>query len=139
MARILVIDEFEILRRVLQRMLASRGHKVLLAADGLEGLELWHEWAPDLVMLDMDRPGGESIDALRQFRAAAPTLPIIAMSAGGPTGRFDILGDAQLLGATAALMKPFHLWEVNDLVARVAQDRREGQDPTSVVGAGRLM
>jgi DNA-binding NtrC family response regulator len=119
MALILVIDDLEALRRVLQRMLESRRHRVLLAANGLEGLELWRERSPGLVMLDMDRPDRESIGALRQFRAVAPTLPIIAMSAGGPKGRFDMLGEARRLGATAALMKPFQLREVTNLIARV--------------------
>jgi CheY-like chemotaxis protein len=119
MALILVIEEFEPLRRVLQRMLESRQHRVLLAPDGVDDLELWHEWAPELVMLDMDRPGEASTNALRHFRAMAPEIPVIATSGGGPTGRFETLGNAQLLGAVAVLMKPFHLVEVNDLVARV--------------------
>jgi CheY-like chemotaxis protein len=118
MAIILVIDEFELVRGMLRRMLEFRHHEVLVAADGLEALEILREGVPDLVMLDMDLPGRKSMDALRQFRLLAPTIPIIATSAGGPTGRFDVLADAQLNGASGVLMKPFQLQEMSDTIAR---------------------
>jgi CheY-like chemotaxis protein len=120
MSRILVVDDSEPVRNTLLRILESRQHhEVLLAASGLEALEIWHERGADLVMLDVHMPDVDGIELLLQFRALAPTLPMIVMSGGDQTGRVGILEDAVLLGATAALPKPFHVQQVLDLVARL--------------------
>jgi len=123
---------------MLRRMLESRQHRVLLAAGGGEALELWHARAADLLMLDLHLPDVDGLESFVQFRAAAPELPIIVMSGGDQDGGFETLGEALLLGATAALAKPFHLRETLDLVARVlgparvrdTVDKRRGEDRT---------
>src|SRR5712691_5159650 len=104
---------------MLRRMLESRQHRVLLAAGGGEALELWRARAADLLILDLHLPDVDGLESFVQFRAAAPELPIIVMSGGDQDGGFETLGNALLLGATAALAQPFHLRETLDLVARV--------------------
>jgi CheY-like chemotaxis protein len=63
----------------------------------------------------------DGIELLAQLRAAAPALPIIAMSGGDQTHRLSLLRDALLLGARAALAKPFSLEEVNAVLARALE------------------
>ena len=116
MTVILVVDDDPGVRRSLERVFQSRGHQVLLAADGGEGLRVWRESGADLVLLDIHMPGTNGIEVLVQLRGLAPRLPVIVMSGGDQTRKLDLLGNAQLLGASAVLMKPFTLNEVFGVV-----------------------
>ncbi len=118
MALILVVDDDAGVRRSLERVLLSRGHQVLLAADGGEGLQTWRERGADLVLLDIHMPNTDGIEVLVQLRGKAPRLPVIVMSGGDQTRHLDLLGDARLLGASAVLSKPFTLDEIVGAVER---------------------
>ena len=118
MALILVVDDDADVRRSLERVLQSRGHRTMMAADGGEGLRVWREHGADLVLLDIHMPDTDGIEVLVQLRGLARTLPVIVMSGGDQTRRLDLLGDAKLLGAWAVLRKPFTLDEVLGLVTQ---------------------
>src|SRR5438132_4741700 len=86
------------------RMLRDEGHDAILAADGVEGLQLLDP-KPDLVILDLTLPGMDGYDILRTMKSD-PTLsdiPILVVSAS----RFDRPADVN--GFVAALRKPFDL------------------------------
>jgi CheY-like chemotaxis protein len=55
--KILIVDDEEIIRRSLRRAFESRGHTVQVAADGLTALNIWREFKPDFVMMDVIMPG----------------------------------------------------------------------------------
>jgi CheY-like chemotaxis protein len=121
-ALILVVDDDLAVRRALERVFLNRGHQVLLAADGGQGLRVWRERGADLVLLDIHMPGTNGIEVLVQLRGLAPRLPVIVMSGGYQTQKLDLLGDAELLGASAVLRKPFTLEEIFSLVDRLCGD-----------------
>ena len=115
MALILVVDDFAAVRETLQRVLEKRlRHEVLLAASGAEAIELWRRNTPDLVVLDVHLPDMNGLELLVQLRAFAPTLPIVVMSGSGRED--EIMKDALLLGANAALPKPYRLREMVDAI-----------------------
>jgi CheY-like chemotaxis protein len=115
---ILVVDDDAGVRRSLERLLVSRGHEVLLASDGGQGLRTWRDRGADLVLLDIHMPDTDGIEVLVQLRAQAPRLPVIVISGGDQTRDLDLLGDARLLGANAVLSKPFTLDEIMGAVDR---------------------
>ncbi|MGN6391514.1 MAG: response regulator transcription factor [Gemmatimonadales bacterium] len=119
MARILVVDDDAGIRGVLRRAFERQGHTVILAGDGLAGARAWREQGADVAFLDIHMPGMDGIELLAQLRAAAPALPIVAMSGGDQTRQLSLLRNALLLGARVALAKPFSLDEVNTALARV--------------------
>jgi CheY-like chemotaxis protein len=125
---ILVVDDDPGIRRSLERVFRSRGHQVALAADGGQGLRVWRERGADLVLLDIHMPETNGIEVLVQLRGLAPRLPVIMMSGGDQTRRLDLLGDAQLLGASAVLRKPFTLAEIVGVVDR-AMEGYDARDP----------
>ena len=118
MSLILVVDDDAGVRRSLERLLVSRGHEVLLACDGGQGLRTWRDRGADLVLLDIHMPDTDGIEVLVQLRAQAPRLPVIVISGGDQTRDLDLLGDARLLGANAVLSKPFTLDEIMGAVDR---------------------
>ncbi len=107
MARILIIDDEAELRAMLRRMLEQAGHEVTEAANGAQGLRLYEQDAPDLIITDIIMPEREGVETIIALRRADPELPIIAISGGGRLAATDFLSMAKKLGARHTLSKPF--------------------------------
>ncbi len=118
MARILVIDDQPLIRDVFREALEDEGHHVTVAADGYEGVQSCHDVRPDLVLVDLQMPGLDGFETIRQLRSVGD-IPIIAMSGGGEwvqgTNQLEI---ALHLGAVRTFEKPVSL---NDLVTLVRE------------------
>ena len=104
MADILLIDDEAQMRRMIVRVLNAAGHTVREAADGRVGIELFRDAVPALVITDIVMPDMEGIELIRELRRLEPSVPILAISGGGPA---LYLRAAIELGATASLAKPF--------------------------------
>ena len=108
MPKILVIDDHEEMRELLNVMLARAGHESAAAADGEEGLRKSEEERFDLVLLDIWMPEVDGISVLKDLQARRPDLPVIIMSGGSdkmPLEYCSALADTH--GATNVLFKPF--------------------------------
>jgi len=75
-------------RDMLSRRLQRRGHEVLIALDGVQGVELAHSQQPDLILMDMSLPIMDGWEATQQLKAAPETnaIPIIALTAHAMAG-----------------------------------------------------
>lgn len=109
-ARILVIDDERQVRDMLEEMLRSTGHVVVLASDGEEALEAQRRAPCDLVIADLFMPGRQGLDIIRELRDTDPDLKIVALSGGGGFDRFDALDSAIEAGASVTMRKPVD-WE----------------------------
>jgi two-component system OmpR family response regulator len=113
--RILVVDDEEEYRVLQTRILSRAGYEVFSAANGKDGLKLYAEKAPDLVMLDVMLPDMLGFDFCRKIRAgaAAPATPVLFCSV-----RSAVSSLAQGLreGSTDYVIKPF---APEDLLERV--------------------
>lgn len=118
MARILVVDDEDLVRMTLRQMLEAAGHEVVEARNGREGLDLQTEHAFDLVLTDIIMPEQEGIETIVQLRRRNPQLRIIAISGGGRTKNMDFLKIAASVGADETLTKPF---TTNELTAAVSR------------------
>ena len=125
MARILVIDDQEPIRRIVRRALEHNGHEVYDASDGEIGMEILESQSFDLVVTDIFMPGQDGIVTLRQIRKRFPALKVIVISGGDSSGLMDLRQDAELLGAVSTLQKPFNAREIMDKV-RDALAAKEG-------------
>jgi diguanylate cyclase (GGDEF)-like protein len=81
--KILVVDDTRALRDLLSMMIESLGHTVVLAADGVEAVEVARRERPDLVMMDIEMPNKNGYEAAREIvrERDADWLPIIFLSA----------------------------------------------------------
>jgi DNA-binding NtrC family response regulator len=105
MARILVIEDDADMRALLEQLLTSAGHEVVLASDGREGVDQYRARPADLVITDLFMPSQEGLETIVELRRRFQDVIIIAMS--GKTVGIPLLSVAQRLGAVALLEKPF--------------------------------
>ena len=82
MMRVLIVDDEEVLRDVLDAVLRREGFEVAMASSGEEALSvLDSDDNIDLVILDIMLPGISGIDTLRSLRISNPSLPVIIITA----------------------------------------------------------
>ncbi|ARC83604.1 hypothetical protein U732_2166 [Clostridium argentinense CDC 2741] len=111
-AKVLVVDDDKNICEVIKMYLESSGYSIKIANDGKEAQEVFLNFKPDLVILDVMLPYVDGIDVLKWIRKDSET-PVIMVTAKGET--FDkVLGLE--LGADDYIVKPF---EPKELIARV--------------------
>lgn len=88
MAKILLVEDNEMNRDMLSRRLERKGHGVLAATDGEQGIAVAHAEAPDLILMDMSLPVLDGWEAARRLKADPSTrsIPIIGLSAHAMAG-----------------------------------------------------
>ena len=106
MAYILIIDDNEEFRDLLQRFLGEQGYETAAAPDGREGIKQYLARPADLVITDILMPEKEGIETIRDLRRKFPQVKIIAVSGGGRIGPDSYLKMAKGVGALRTLKKP---------------------------------
>jgi two-component system response regulator PhoP len=119
--RLLVLEDEQALRESLARQFRAAGFAVDLAADGAEGEYAGHEYPIDVAVVDLGLPGRSGLDAIRAWRSAGKSFPVLILTARD-SWQEKVAGlDA---GADDYVTKPFRFEEV---LARVqALLRRSG-------------
>jgi len=113
--KILVIDDDNVIRLLVQRILERMGYAVFIAANGNEGLKIANSLSPDLVLLDVNLPDldGYAVCAIIRSEETTRKIPVILMSASDdPEDRAH--GFAK--GADDFITKPFG---EDELIARI--------------------
>lgn len=118
MARVLVIDDDEEIHTIVRRMLVAEGHEVEEAHDGAEGLRLFGQRPPDVVLTDINMPGLDGHDVIEAIRVRHADVPIIAVSGGSAVAQDELLLKASKLGAAEVIMKPFEFRQLVGAVER---------------------
>ena len=121
--RILVVDDEQTVRDVLQRTLEKAGYDVITAANGQEALDKISQFDVSLVLLDIMMPGLDGFDVLERMPQYL-NIPVIMLSGiHDKTTKIDTLG----LGADDYIAKPF---SAEELLARI-QAKLRRTEPTS--------
>ena len=109
--RVLVIEDDADLREMLQHYTTSWGHEVRLVATGNDGLEVWRDFEPHLILLDISLPDLSGFDVCRKVRKdAAHRQPIIVILSGRSDEADRVAGFEA--GADDYLVKPFSAREL---------------------------
>lgn len=118
-ATVLVVDDDEVMRDLLSRMLGRAGYAVQTAADGCNALQRFREHAIDAVVTDMSMPKMGGLELTRALLTERPELPIIAV-----TGVDDsYLRHAIAAGAKAGMQKPIRAGELAQTMRRLLPQR----------------
>ncbi|HNV02326.1 MAG TPA: sigma-54 dependent transcriptional regulator [Vicinamibacterales bacterium] len=121
MARILIADDHDALRRALARALVDAGHEVEEAANGNLAIERLHEGSFDVVLSDLKMGGSDGIDVLRSTKALHPSAAVILMTAFGSVGTAV---EAMKIGAFDYVQKPFEIEEMEIKIGKALELRR---------------
>lgn len=91
MAKILLVEDNEMNWDMLSRRLRRRGYEVVIATNGMQGVELASSEIPDLILMDMGLPVLDGWEATRQIKQTAgiQTIPIIALTSHAMMGDRD--------------------------------------------------
>jgi CheY-like chemotaxis protein len=111
MARILIIDDDEAVRRTAKIVLGANGFDAVVVADGKSGIDAIEELHFDAVIVDLFMPGMDGLETTKAIRELSPQLPIIAASGfmfGGSCPEMPHFQEiAREAGAISTLYKPF--------------------------------
>src|SRR5580698_5285311 len=128
--RVLVIDDEPQITRVLRAALSAQGYDVRTANEPEEGLQVFRDWPPDLVITDLMMPGMSGVEVCRAIRARGATPVLILSVRDHERAKVEAL-DA---GADDYVTKPF---SIQELLARVrAHLRRAPERETAAIEAG---
>jgi two-component system NtrC family response regulator len=116
--KILVIDDDESLRRVLEYNLAQEGYAVLTAGSGEQGLELLKKEGADLVVTDVRMPGMDGLHVLEGVRKVDPNIQVIILTA---FGTIEMAVEAMKAGAFHYISKPFNRDELKLTIKKALQ------------------
>jgi DNA-binding response OmpR family regulator len=128
--RILVIDDEPTALDLLRRILEMNGYEVMTAVNGQKGVELFKQHPCDLVITDMVMPIKDGLQTILDLRAAAPGLPVIAISGGGTISKERYLAVAGYLDNVVTIAKPFAIEEITEAVKTLLHD--SGRDKSDV-------
>jgi DNA-binding response OmpR family regulator len=125
---VLVVEDDDSIRGLVETALTSSGFDVVTAADGEQGLELAERRHPDLVVLDIGLPGVDGLEVIRQLRGRSG-VPVIFLTAR--SDEIDRILSFEL-GADDYLTKPFSPREltsrVRAVLRRTKPDRQGGEE-----------
>jgi two-component system cell cycle response regulator DivK len=118
MKTILIVEDNDKNMKLARDILRAKGYATLEAVNGLDGVKLAHEHVPDLVLMDIQLPDINGIEAFERIRGHAATakVPVVAFTASVTANDRSRIGDA---GFDGFLGKPINLKEFLETVRRL--------------------
>lgn len=126
-ARILIIDDEDLFRENLARLLRDEGHECETAPDGAAGLDRFESFAPDVVLCDIAMPGVDGIGVLDRIMENNPESFVVMVTA---YGTLETAVEAFRKGASDYIMKPLVLEDVLQKINRLMKYKRLAQEVT---------
>ncbi len=117
MFTVLVVDDNEVAQRLCKRVLEKAGFPVLIAADGLQAVDVALQRRPSMILMDVAMPGIDGLEAMRRIKSEVPTMPIVIASAHSMASDRERFLAA---GADDVLSKPFRLADLVGIVEHLA-------------------
>jgi two-component system response regulator HydG len=118
--RVLLVDDEAAARAALKTLLESEGYQIEQAADGVAALERMVELPPDIIITDLDMPGMDGMQLLKELRARGADLPVIVVTSAT---ELSSAVTAMRAGAADYITKPVDFDELNLSISRAIQYR----------------
>jgi two-component system nitrate/nitrite response regulator NarL len=133
-ARVLLVDDQPLFRRAIATLIAEQPDFMVVgeASNGQEALERARLLSPDLIVMDVEMPVMNGVEAVRLMRDELPNTRIVMLTVSEDE---DYLFDAVRLGANGYLLKDLQPEQLYDMLRAV----RRGESPISPIMAGRLL
>jgi DNA-binding response OmpR family regulator len=120
MPKVLVVDDDPVIQRLLQVNFEMEGWQVIIADDGVAGLEAAKTQSPDAILLDVMMPKMDGLSVAAELKAdpATAAIPVVLLSAKAQAGD---LGAGMAAGADEYITKPFDPLELLDRVTALIE------------------
>ncbi|MEO8625420.1 MAG: response regulator transcription factor [Candidatus Limnocylindrales bacterium] len=134
LTRVLLVDDQPLFRRAIATLIAEQPDFTVIgeASNGQEALERARLLSPDLIVMDVEMPVMNGVEAVRLLREELPNIKIVMLTV---SENEDYLFDAVRLGANGYLLKDLQPEQLYDMLRAV----RRGESPISPIMAGRLL
>ena len=116
--KILIVDDEESLRRIIEYNLSEEGYEVIACDNGQNALEIFKREEIDLVISDLQMPKMDGIELIKQIRALSPNALVIVITAFGTV---DTAVESMKLGAFEYITKPFNREELKIIVKKALE------------------
>ena len=133
MAKVLIIDDDDNLRTSFEKLLIDEGYKVRSAPSAEIGIQEIRKEMPDMVILDMQMPGMNGLEAFGVIHGMDPKLPVIIMTAYGTT---ESAIEAIKLGAFDYILKPFDIPSLLMVIGQAVEAGRFMRSPVKLNAGG---
>ena len=120
--RLLIADDFEFNRLLIKKILDKSPYNFTLVANGQEAVQKFSSEPFDLVILDIEMPVMDGIDALKKMKEINNHIPIMALTGHSEEARLDVL---KQLGFSAIIKKPF---QQGDFIRAIKQEFKKKED-----------
>ncbi len=124
-AHVLIVEDDPILRTQLQRMVGKLGAEVRTAANGMEGVRVWHAWRPDLVLTDILMPVMDGLEMSRTIKEADADAQIVVVTASSESAH---LRQALDIGIDRYVLKPVDDLLLGDALVKSLRDAHRLQE-----------
>lgn len=125
--KVLVVDDEEVMRKLMTKILEKAGYTVYTATGGAEARDILANNEVDMVLSDVKMPDMNGFDLLKEIKAKYPGIAVVMMTAYADS---YTIKDALLFGADEYITKPFKHYEVTVVLERAywrTQSQRKQQ------------
>lgn len=117
-SKILIADDEINMIWALKKTLTKEGYEIISAEDGVEALEAFKKYEPDLVILDLKMPKMDGMEVLENIKNINSNIPVILITAHGST---KLAVEAMKLGALDYVSKPFDIEELRVIIRKALE------------------
>ena len=121
-ARVLVVDDDPILRMHLQRLASKFVSEIRVAADGVEALEVWRQWLPNVIVTDIFMPRMDGLELSAAIKADDPDAQIIVITSDKDN---ESLQRALAIGVERYITKPVDMHLLIDAIGKCVRDQQQ--------------
>ena len=118
--KILIVEDDSIMQKLYDEGLPDAEYEKRFSENGIDALESYKAWAPDIVILDIGLPEMDGYSVLKKIRIEIKDGETIVIMATGVNDRHKI-NDCINLGISAYITKPFNFKEVNNIVTKTSK------------------
>lgn len=117
--KVLVVDDDQTIRTILQDYMEAMGFEIFHAIDGRQGWEIFQDQTPDLVIADIFMPEMTGVELLEKIKNSSNPVPVVLIS-GVPLSQTEI--QMQRERADGFLEKPYMFWQMKELIGKLIPD-----------------
>jgi len=118
--KVLIVEDYRLFADILKNYLGEKGYESMISETGLRGVELFEEYSPDIVLVDISLPDISGLEVIQRIRIKSESIPIIVVSG---TDDINVAIEAVRRGAWDYILKPVTNFQIFDNTIQKALEK----------------